>query len=267
MNRKRSFLIIPAAGLGTRMKSVKPDYPKEMLLIGNKPANQYTVEEGIKAGITNIIVIINRFKESIKHFLEDFISQKTETNNIQSLTFLYQKHPYGESDAIYVAKETVGNNPVAVMYPDNIFFPHGKALVNLQSVYEQYQSDVVALTKVTQKNASFFSNSGKVDIHHIYENIYRIDYLYTKTDGSFHLRFHEELRTCGISISGPHLFKEIEQSRNSIKKGEEFTDRHVRIQMMKKRDLYGCLLNGYFFDIGNPKGYKACKHYAESLKR
>ena len=267
MSTKRTFLVIPAAGLGTRMKSVKPDSPKEMLLIDNKPAIQYTVEEAMFAGINNIIVIINRLKDSVRYFLEDFVSAKTEPNNMYSLTFLYQEHPHGESDAIYLAKEVVGNNPVAVMYPDNIFFPPGEALVNLQSVYEQYHQDVVALMKVTQRNAPFISNSGKIDTHHIYENVYRIDCLYPKADGSFHLRFPGELRTCGISISGPHLFKDIEQSRNRIKEGEEFTDRHVRIQMMKKRELYGCLLNGYVFDIGNPKGYKECRKYAESLKR
>jgi UTP--glucose-1-phosphate uridylyltransferase len=266
MSKKESFLIIPAAGLGTRMKSVKPGFPKEMLPINNKPAIQYTVEEGISAGINNIIVIISRLKETVKHFLEEFISRKIKKNDVHSLTVLYQEHPHGESDALYLAKETVGDNPVAVMYPDNIFFPHGQALVTLQAVYEQYMKDVVALMKVTPDNAPFISNSGKVDTYHICGNVYRIDYLYPKTEGGFQLRFPAELRTCGISISGPHVFKDIEQSRNIIKKGEELSDRHVRIQTMKERELYGCLLNGSLYDIGNPEGYKECQKYAENLE-
>jgi len=266
VSKQRPFLIIPAAGLGTRMKSIEPDLPKEMLLIYNKPAIQYTVEEGIAAGIQNIIVIINRQKETVRRFLEDLFSEKTETYGVHNLTFLYQDHPYGESHALYLAKETVGNNPVAVMYPDNIYFPPGKALVCLQSVYEKYHKDVVAIMKVTEKNAPFISNSGKVDVRHIQDNIYQIDCLYPKSDGSFCLRFTEELRTCGIWISGPDIFNDIERSKNFIKEGEEFTDRHVRIHSMKERELYGCLLNGLLFDIGNPRGYSECRKYAERMK-
>ena len=56
-NYAPKYLIIPAAGLGTRMKSVNPDIPKEMLPVGDKPAIQYAVEEGLSADIKNIIII------------------------------------------------------------------------------------------------------------------------------------------------------------------------------------------------------------------
>ena len=63
------YLIIPAAGRGTRMIEINPDLPKEMLPIGNKPAIQYAVEEGITAGIRNIIIVINRHKEIIRRYI------------------------------------------------------------------------------------------------------------------------------------------------------------------------------------------------------
>jgi UTP--glucose-1-phosphate uridylyltransferase len=64
--KKNIFLIIPAAGLGTRMRQVTPDLPKELLPVGHKPAIQYTVEEGFSANIKNIIIIISRQKEIIR---------------------------------------------------------------------------------------------------------------------------------------------------------------------------------------------------------
>ena len=102
------YLIIPAAGLGTRMRNVDPDLPKEMLLIGNKPAIQYAVEEGLSAGIKNIIIIISRQKDIIRQYF----SYKTGLNyggstsivgedsldtlrRKCSFTFLYQEEPLG----------------------------------------------------------------------------------------------------------------------------------------------------------------------------
>ena len=65
------ILIIPAAGRGTRMKSVNPDIPKEMLPLGNRPAIQYAVEEGISAGIKDIVIIISSVKDIIREYFED----------------------------------------------------------------------------------------------------------------------------------------------------------------------------------------------------
>ena len=106
MGEEPRFLVIPAAGLGTRMRSVELDIPKELLLLGNKPAVQYTVEEGLSAEIKKIIIIINKQKEIIRRYFEDReTSQKMypaaaddldEIRRECSFTFLYQKEPKGE---------------------------------------------------------------------------------------------------------------------------------------------------------------------------
>ena len=108
------YLIIPAAGLGTRMKSVNADLPKELLPVGHKPVIQYTVEEEIAAGIKNIILIISKHKDIIRRYFTDtdlckklFPEAVTELEDIlraAAFSFLYQKEPLGESDAINYAK-------------------------------------------------------------------------------------------------------------------------------------------------------------------
>ncbi len=65
------YLIIPAAGLGTRMRTLSPDLPKELLSIGGKPAIQYAIEEGIAAGIEKIVIIISDQKEIIRQVFQD----------------------------------------------------------------------------------------------------------------------------------------------------------------------------------------------------
>jgi len=249
------YLIIPAAGLGTRMKEVNPELPKEMLPIGNKPAIQYAVEEGISAGIKNIIVVINRQKEILKQYLEN-----TYGNSNIETTFLYQENPLGESDANGYAKEIAGNHAVAVIYPDNLYLPSPGALKALIPVYNKYKKDVVALSKVRADIALTMSNAGRVDIAPLNNGLFTIRKFIPKGDGHFIPRYKDELRACGIYVSGPNLFDHIEMTRSTISKGE-FTDYPVRLSILKDRGMVGCLLAGTVFDIGNPKGYELCLQY------
>jgi len=255
MQKAPKYLIIPAAGLGTRMKEVNSDLPKEMLPIDNKPAIQYAVEEGISAGIMNIIIVINRQKEVLRQYLE----KKYGNSNIE-IIFLYQKIPLGESDAIAYAKDIAGNHAVAVIYPDNLYLPAPGAFKTLIPVYNKYKKDVVALSNVRPDMALTISNAGRVDITPMNDGLFNINKFIPKGDGHFIPRYKDELRACGIYISGPYLFDHIEMTRSNISKGE-FTDYPVRSSILKERGMIGCLPAGTVFDIGNPKGYELCLKY------
>jgi len=268
-----SFLIIPAAGLGTRMRSIDPGLPKEMFPVGGKPAIQYVVEEGLDAGISNIVIIIRKGKEIIRKYFEDeafrsasYPDQQKRMKEIMkqnAFTFLYQDEPTGESDAIALAKEVTGANSIAVMYPDNLYFPAPGALRMLKEVFQRHALDVSALMEVTEINAPGISNAGRVDIVPLEENVFRIDRILPKGEGYFISRFEGELRTCGIAITGPHLFDYIERARSTVTSGE-FTDVPVRELMLAERTLLGCRLPGTVFDIGNPEGYRLCLRYVSN---
>ncbi|UCH80012.1 MAG: hypothetical protein JSW20_09705 [Nitrospiraceae bacterium] len=259
------YLIIPAAGLGTRMRSVNREIPKEMLPIGNKPAIQYAAEEGISAGIRNIILIISKHKEIIRDFIERQYRGADTSADAISFTFLYQNEPLGESDAIGCAKDIVGNHSAAVIYPDNVYLPAPGALKILIPVYHAYRKDVIALSHVSPDIARTISNAGRVDITPLNKSIFNIRNFIPKGDGYFVLRHKDELRACGIYISGPHMFDHIEMTRDTISKGE-FTDYTVRTSILKEREMIGCLLAGTVFDIGNPKGYDVCLQYINENK-
>lgn len=271
-NYAPTYLIIPAAGLGTRMKSVNPDLPKEMLPVGHKPAIQYAVEEGLLADIKKIIIIISDQKEIIRRYFEDIeVSKKMfpdalnkleQINAECSITFLYQERQLGESDAISYAKDIVGRHSVAIVHPDDIYFPSPGVLKMLKSVYCRYQTDVIALMDVKEENAAGLSNSGKVDIKCLSENVFRIERFIQKGKGIFTPRFKGELRTCGMSISGSHMFEYIERLRHYIE-DEEFTDFPIYNLTLKEKGVLGYHLQGTFFDIGNPKGYELCLRYLE----
>ncbi|MEN8264889.1 MAG: sugar phosphate nucleotidyltransferase [Nitrospirota bacterium] len=260
------YLIIPAAGLGTRMRVVNPDLPKELLPVGHKPAIQYAVDEGVSAGINNIIIIISRQKEIIRQYFEEssrvkklfpaFSEEIIQTNEKCSFTFFYQKELSGEADAISYAGDIAAGHSVAIIYPDDIYFPAPGALAFLKS-FKSYGPDIFGLINVSPDNAACYSNSGRVDVIPVKDPIYKIKRFHKKEEGNFTLRFKKELRTCGISIFGPHLFENIEKARATVREGE-FTDGPVIESILMERDISGCRLPGTIYDIGNPAGYRIC---------
>ncbi len=243
-----TVLVIPAAGLGTRMQSVKGHLPKEMLPLGAKPAIQYTVEEGLDAGIEQIVVILNPDKDSIREYF---------TQRGYPIAFLYQETPRGEMAAVALAENIVGNRTLAIYYPDNVYFPAPGALRRLTRVFNERALDVVALNPVTENNAAMLGNSGRVDLCRKTGDLYRIQRFYPKGDGHFKLRFREELRTCGIMVCGPHLFDGIRRAGKSLSRGE-LTDRPVQNLLLQERGWLGLRLPGTIYDIGNPAGYHFC---------
>ncbi len=264
------YLIIPAAGLGTRMKSVNAELPKELLPIGHKPAILYTIEEGIDAGITNIIIIISEKKEIIRRFFNntdlcrelfpEIVPELKSILSTASFSFLYQREPLGESDAISYAKDITVNSPVAIIYPDNLYMPAPGALRILSDIYSKHKKDVIALTEVNADNAGNISHAGIVDLKPVEDSLFSIECFHPKNDGYFVPRYEHELRACGIGISGPYLFEYIEKTRGSVSE-KEFTDLPVRTLILQERGTLGYRLPGTVFDIGNPQGYKQCTEY------
>jgi UTP--glucose-1-phosphate uridylyltransferase len=127
--------IIPAAGLGTRFLPATKAQPKEMLPIVDKPTLQYIIEEAIKSGIEEILIITGINKKSIEdHFdksveleleLEakgkyELLQQVREISDLVNIHFVRQKEPKGLGHAIYCAKSFIGNEPFAVMLGDDI---------------------------------------------------------------------------------------------------------------------------------------------------
>ena len=138
MNRKKiRKAVIPAAGLGTRVLPATKAQPKEMLVIVDKPALQYLVEELVESGIEEILIVTGRNKESIQnHFdysyeLERTLEEKGKhellkvVNNISKLSNIYyvrQRNPLGLGHAIGCAEAFVGDEPFVVLLGDDIIY-------------------------------------------------------------------------------------------------------------------------------------------------
>ncbi|MCP4700375.1 MAG: NTP transferase domain-containing protein [Gammaproteobacteria bacterium] len=244
------YLVIPAAGLGTRMRTIDPDLPKELLLLGGKPVIRYALEEGIDAGVERIIVIIRKGKERLREAFADAP---------MPVDFLYQNLPCGEADALALAEPLTGNNPLAILYPDNIYLPAPGALKLLTQAWRPQQAGLIGLTASAEpQDLIGIGNAGRVDLEPAASGLYRIVKQHPKGPGQFIPRFKGEMRAGGIWIAGPGFFDALLQTREEVPPGSEFTDAPVREQLIR-RGFFGLPLPGRIFDAGNPDGYRHCQ--------
>jgi UTP--glucose-1-phosphate uridylyltransferase len=161
--------VFPVAGFGTRFLPATKACPKEMLPVVDKPLIQYAVEEAAAAGITEMIFVTGRNKRTIEdHFdrayeLEKELEAagKIETLNElrnalpSGLTYSYVRQPEmrGLGDAVLCAASLVGDEPFAVILPDDIIDAEIPVMKQMVELYEQTRSSVVAVERVDPADA------------------------------------------------------------------------------------------------------------------
>jgi UTP--glucose-1-phosphate uridylyltransferase len=122
--------VIPAAGLGTRMRPLTGGAPKEMLPVGGKPMIHHAVQEALAAGLEEICIVIREGKEVIRRYFEEGLCEAGRSSTSDTLkelrargriVFVYQAAPRGIGDAMLCAREFVGSAPFALIIPDQLF--------------------------------------------------------------------------------------------------------------------------------------------------
>jgi UTP--glucose-1-phosphate uridylyltransferase len=155
--------VIPAAGLGTRFLPATKSTPKEMLPIVDKPAIQYVVEEAVRAGLDDVLMITGRSKRSLDdHFdavpeLEAILeakgdeyrlSQVRHSTELADVHFVRQRYPKGLGHAVLCARRHVGDEPFAVLLGDDLIDERDPLLTEMIALQERTGGSVVALLEV-----------------------------------------------------------------------------------------------------------------------
>jgi UTP--glucose-1-phosphate uridylyltransferase len=151
--------VFPAAGLGTRFLPATKAIPKEMLSLVDKPIIQYGVEEALAAGIEEIIIVTARGKSSIEdHFdtsfeLEASLEKKGKTALLElaraiasmaHMAYVRQREARGLGHAVLMAKDLVGDEPFAVLLPDDVMDCPVPCLKQMIDVFDDVQSTIIA---------------------------------------------------------------------------------------------------------------------------
>ena len=155
--------VIPAAGLGTRFLPATKATPKEMLPVVDKPAIQYVVEEAVRAGLTDILMVTGRNKGSLEdHFdraweLEAALEAKGDTARLEQvraladlaqLHYVRQGQPRGLGHAVLCAAAHVGNEPFAVLLGDDLIDERDPLLARMVEVQGRHGGSVIGLMEV-----------------------------------------------------------------------------------------------------------------------
>jgi UTP--glucose-1-phosphate uridylyltransferase len=157
-SKKIRKAVFPAAGMGTRFLPATKAMPKEMLCLVDKPLIQYGVEEAVAAGCTEIIIVTGRGKAAMEdHFdrspeLEASLAAKNKTallevarsvSKLAKITYTRQAEPLGLGHAVLMAKELVGDEPFAVMLPDDIVDATVPCMKQMVEAFNETQSSIL----------------------------------------------------------------------------------------------------------------------------
>ena len=163
--------VIPAAGLGTRFLPATKATPKEMLPVVDKPAIQYVVEEAVQAGLTDVLMITGRGKQSLEnHFdraveLEQTLETKGDVDRLElvrqasdlaTVHYVRQGDPRGLGHAVLAAAQHVGREPFAVLLGDDLIDDRDPLLRTMVEVQQREGGSVVALLQVPRSSISLY---------------------------------------------------------------------------------------------------------------
>ncbi|MDM7855531.1 UTP--glucose-1-phosphate uridylyltransferase GalU [Cellulomonas alba] len=163
--------VIPAAGLGTRFLPATKSTPKEMLPVVDKPAIQYVVEEAVRAGLDDVLLITGRSKRTLAdHFdsvpeLEAALEAKgdhqrlarvRESTDLGHVHFVRQGQPKGLGHAVLQAKHHVGKEPFAVLLGDDLIDERDELLEPMIALQERVGGSVIALLEVPEDQISLY---------------------------------------------------------------------------------------------------------------
>ncbi|WP_078429785.1 UTP--glucose-1-phosphate uridylyltransferase GalU [Alkalihalobacterium alkalinitrilicum] len=254
--------IIPAAGLGTRFLPATKAQPKEMLPIVDKPTLQYIIEEAVKSGIEEILIITGRNKKSIEdHFdksvelefeLEakgkyELLEEVRKISDLVNIHFIRQKEPKGLGHAIYCAKSFIGNEPFAVMLGDDIVENNKPCLQQMTEMYEQYKTTILGVQEIPLEDVSKY---GVVDGKQIEDTVYKVNGLVEKPAVE---EAPSNIAILGRYVITPAIFDILEQTEPG--KGGEIQLTDALKVLAQREAMYAYTFEGKRYDVGDKQGF------------
>lgn len=253
--------VITAAGRGTRFLPVTRSVPKEMLPLVDRPLIQYAVAEAAASGIREIVLITAEGKHAIEDYferdlaLEDFLESKGEIEllremraltDLADVRYVRQEEPLGLGHAVLTAREMVGDEPFAVILPDDIIYASVPALKQMLAVYQKYGASVIAVEKMAPRDSVKY---GVIKPEAVSPGIHRVLGLVEKP---LPAAAPSNLGVVGRYILTPAIFPAIEATPPGKIKEIQLTDALHRL--LVRQPVYALEFEGTRYDTGTPLG-------------
>ncbi|MFD8148143.1 UTP--glucose-1-phosphate uridylyltransferase [Streptomyces sp. NPDC059708] len=262
--------VIPAAGLGSRLLPLTKATPKEMLPVGDRPVIEHTVRELVASGITDITIVVSGGKSLIQdHFrpnpalveqlradgkkeYADAVEEVGELARQGHITYLDQHGPYGNGTPVLNAARSFGDEPVLVLWPDDVFVAEIPRAQQLIHAYETTGCPVLALMPMAPADSQRYGVPlVKEDLG---QGLLRITGLVEKPKPADAPSGYAAI---GGYVITPAIIEELrEQTRRwyEHRQGEIYLTDAINAYAAS-RAVYGQVISGRWYDTGNPADY------------
>jgi len=258
--------VIPAAGLGTRFLPATKSQPKEMLPVVDRPGIQYVVEEAVRAGLDDILVITSRGKATLEdHFdrsieLEAHLERTGKTEYLEEVRaisemadfhYVRQKAPLGFGHAVLLAKQHVGDEPFVVMVGDEIVpDPQGDEpplIERMDEIYEKQQASVIAVQEVAREDIHSY---GVIDPEETADGFLKLKGMVEKPAVE---DAPSNLASRGRYLFTPAIFDAIERTSEGVGGEIQLTDA-IRL-LAQEEGVFAYVHDGPILDVGKKLDY------------
>ncbi len=261
--KKITKAVFPVAGLGSRFLPATKAVAKEMLPIVDKPLIQYAVEEAMEAGITDLIFITSRTKRQIEDHFDKAYELETELAlaNKQALlevakstlpkgmncVFIRQSQPLGLGHAVLCAKPAVGDEPFAVLLPDDLLRGQVSITKQMVEVYNAQQASVLGIEPVAPQDTSSY---GVVDAQHVTEQLLQVRSMVEKPKPE---EAPSNLAVVGRYVLTPRIFDCLQHVKPG--KGGEIQLTDGISALMQYEKVFAYRYDGKRYDCGSKLGF------------
>jgi UTP--glucose-1-phosphate uridylyltransferase len=264
MRSKVTKAVFPVAGLGTRFLPATKVVPKEIMTLVDRPLIQYAIDEARAAGITEFIFVTARGKSALEDYfdhapdLERTLRQagKTElldilkSTNMDSgaIAYIRQHKALGLGHAVWCARRLIGNEPFAVMLPDDVIAGEKPCLQQMVEAYEETGGSMVAAMDVAPDRTSSY---GVLDVESVNGPIIKAKGMVEKPAAG---TAPSNLAVIGRYILTPMVFESLSEIDRGAGGEIQLTDA-IAMEIEHGRDVFGYKFDGQRYDCGSKAGY------------
>ncbi len=264
MQTKVTKAIFPVAGLGTRFLPATKSVPKEIMTLVDRPLIQYAIDEAREAGITEFIFVTSRGKGALEDYfdhsptLEQELRRKNKPDLLEALeatnmdsgaiAYIRQHKALGLGHAVWCARRLIGDEPFAVILPDDVIAAEKPCLKQMVEAYAETGGSMVAAMEVPQEKTSSY---GVLDVREDMGSLVSVNGMVEKPPAD---KAPSNLAVIGRYILSPNVLKNL----NSIKEGAggeiQLTDA-IAAEIAQNNGVYGYRFRGQRFDCGSKSGF------------
>ncbi len=265
MKRKVTKAIFPVAGLGTRFLPATKSIPKEIMTLVDRPLIQYAIDEARAAGIKEFIFVTSRGKSALEDYfdiapeLENELRRKEkhqfldvlQTTNMDSgaIAYIRQHKPMGLGHAVWCARRLVGNEPFAVILPDDVIAAENPCLAQMVEAYSETGGSMVAAMRVPEEKVSSY---GILDVdEELRGGLLKLRGMVEKPSKEL---APSNLAVIGRYILTPTIFDYLNERKSGAGGEIQLTDA-IAAEISRNHSVHGFQFEGQRFDCGSKAGY------------